>query len=82
MTGSDIARKIRLFRALRQVLQNSATTQEKVLTDSFTGELLALLLALVISQNCLESSANGLVFENQIKREMRLDFAVNPTSDS
>jgi hypothetical protein len=49
MTGSEITCKIRLLRTLRQVRQNSATTQEQVRTDSFNGELLALLLALVLT---------------------------------
>lgn len=82
MTGGEIARKIWLFRTPSQARQNSVTTHEEILANSFTGELLALLLALVIPQNRLESSANGLVFENQIKREMRLDFALAPPSDS
>lgn len=49
MTGSEIVCKIRLLRTLRQVLQNSATTQEQVLADSLNGELLALLLALFLT---------------------------------
>jgi hypothetical protein len=49
LTGSEIDRKVRHSRTRRQVLQNSATTREKVRVDSFDGELLALLLALFLT---------------------------------
>jgi hypothetical protein len=82
MTGYEIACKIRPKRTCRQARQNSVTTHKKVGANSFIGELLALLLALVIPQNRLESSINGVVFENQIKREMCLDFVIIPPLDN
>jgi hypothetical protein len=45
MTGYEIAYKIRPKRTCRQARQNSVTTHKKVGANSFTGELLALLLA-------------------------------------
>ncbi len=47
MTGYVNACKIGLICAVRQVHQNSSTTHEEVRADSFIGELLALLLALI-----------------------------------
>ena len=56
---------------------------DQLLTNySFITRSLALSLALVIPHNRVESSANGLIVENHIKREMRLDFVVNPPLDS
>ena len=50
MTGYENAYKIRLKRTRRQARQNSVTTHKKVCANSFTGELLALLLALFLSK--------------------------------
>lgn len=48
MTGSEIARKIWLLRTPRQARQNSVTTHEEILANSFTGELLAFVIPQIV----------------------------------
>ena len=60
MTGYENAYKIRLKRTRRQARQNSVTTHKIICANSFTGELLALLLALFPSNDKKSEAEVGL----------------------
>lgn len=59
MTGYENADKIGLKRTLRQDCQNSVTTHKRMCANSFTGELLALLLALFFVKNDQKNGGDG-----------------------
>jgi hypothetical protein len=59
MTGYENVDKIRPKRTRRQARQNSVTTHKKVCANSFTGELLALLLALFSSKMTKNFGGDG-----------------------